>query len=319
VRLDRVDWAILRDLYRWDTTNLPRGPLRVSLHELATRTGLHRNTVQARIAAMRRLGVLGGPVFEPRPAPLGLVRSGFLFRGTRFSDGDALMEALADFPFISSAVLCLDHVFLHLWHERDTVPAEDAKSIRDALDADEVTEGYASTRFPREDGDEVRMSPAEMRLVLALRRNPLRSMAAMAHELGLPTHTVERRAARLIQRGAGAMVPLLRLSRVEGWIVVHYIASPGNDRAASGLAAAFPDRVIGPFGSGQIPTVMVPLSSMAEVEKRRWEAERIPGVGPLRAVLLQDAVYPDAFEDWLAEHVETVQSDVARTEIAARV
>jgi len=316
VELDRIDWKILQDLYRWDASNLPLGPLRISLRELADCIGIHRNTVQLRLAALRRGGVLEGMVFEPRPRPIGLIRSGYLFHGARPSDGDSLTDVLEAFPFVSSAVLCMDDVFVHLWHMTDRVPSQDAETIRLALGAKEVLEGYVSSRFAPEPGDTARLSPDDIRLILALRRNPSRSMAAVARELGLPTHTVERRAAKLIRQGVGAMVPRFRPSRVQGWILVHYVAMSG--RAASGLAAAFPDRVIGPFGSGQIPTVMVPLSNIAEVEERRWKAEQLPGVGPLRVVLVRDVVYPERFEEWLADSVESVQPDWTRIETAVR-
>ena len=156
-----------------------------------------------------------------------------------------------------------------------------------------------------------RPSPLEARIILALRRAPSRPMSAVARELGMTTRTAERRAAALIKRGAGAMVPLFRPGRVEGWILVHYVPLKEDKRAAAGLVRAFPDRVVGPFGPRQIPTVMVPLESLSEVERRRREAERIPGVGPLMPVLVQDVVYPRAFEGWLAPRVESAQVRVA--------
>jgi len=172
VQLDRVDWTILRDLYRWDNSNLPIGPLRVSLRELAERTGIHRNTVQLRLAALRRGGVLEGMVFEPRPRPIGLVRSGYLFRGTRFSDGDMLKDVLDAFPFISSAVICMDYVFVHLWHTTDRVPTRTREAIRVALGAEDVLEGCVSTRFAPEPGDTARLSATDIRLIPRLcRRN----------------------------------------------------------------------------------------------------------------------------------------------------
>lgn len=314
--MDRIDWVILRDLYRWDATNLPQGPRRVSLRELAVRTGIHRNTVQARLAGMRREGVLEGIVFEPRPGPLGLVRSGFLFGRTRFPNADAMMEALEPFPFISSAVLSFDQVFLHLWHRPDRSPRRDAESIRVALASRDLHEGYVSSRFPPDPGDAARLSQSDLRLILGLRRAPSRPLAAVGRDLGLPTRTVERRVARLVQRGIGGMVPRFRPAKVQGWVLVHYVAE--SERSAPGLAAAFPDRVLGPFGAGQVPTVLVPMSSLAEVEERRWKAEQLPGVGPLRVVLVLDAAYPEPFEDWLAGHVESIHPGRTRLEIVAR-
>src|SRR3972149_4476670 len=103
VEVARLDWKILQDLYRWEASNLPLGPLRISLRELADCIGIHRNTVQLRLAALRRGGVLEGMVFEPRPRPIGLIRSGFLFHGARPSDGDSLTDVLEALPLAPPA------------------------------------------------------------------------------------------------------------------------------------------------------------------------------------------------------------------------
>lgn len=305
MRLDDTDWAIIRDLYRWDTTAFPRGPLRIPLRELADRTGIHRNTVQARLAAMRKAGVLEGTVFEPRPGPLGLQRSGYLFTGPGLPDGAGVLKALESFPSISAVVLCLGTTFVHMWHPQSADVKRDAEAVRQALGCGVAIEGYHSGRFSEEEQSSLTLSRTDGRLILALRRNPSQSMAAVARDLGTSTRTAERRAEQLITRGGGAMVPLLRPGLVEGCVVAQYIARPGT--TASTLANAFPDRVIGPFGPEQIPSVMVVLPSVAAVESRRHEAERRPGVGGLDVVLLQDVVYPAAFEGWLAERVESVQ------------
>lgn len=304
MRLDDTDWAIVRDLYRWDTTSFPRGPLRIPLRELADRTGIHRNTVQARLAAMRKAGVLEGTVFEPRPGPLGLERSGYLFTGQGLPDGAGVVEALAGFPAVSAAVLCIGTVFLHLWHAAGADVAREAESVRKAIGCALAIEGYHSAKFSAEEVAATTLSPSDRRLMLALRRAPSRSMSAVARDLGLSTRTVERRAERLIERGAGAMVPLLRPGRVEGCVVAQFI--PGEGTTAASLANAFPDRVIGPFGPQQVPSVMVPLPSLAAIEARRRKAEAVPGVGPLQSLLLQDVVYPVGFEAWLAGRVESV-------------
>ena len=312
---DRVDSIILRELYRWDADNLPRGPLRVSLIDLAARTGLHRNTIQARLTAMKRGGILEGMVLEPRPTSSGLVRSGYLFEGPRFRDIGALQEVLAPFPSVSSAVLCPGFLFLHLWHDMDQSPSKTAKAVAEELGATRFIEGYVSTKFPPHPADGIRPTPLEARMMLALRRLPSRSMAAVAREVRVTVRTAERRARNLIERGGSAMVPRFRPGRVEGSLLVEYVAWEGDERAAAGLANAFPDRIVGPFGRGQVSNVLVAVKSVEEMEERRWTVERLSGIGPLAAYLIQDILYPPAFESWLRVRVESVQSGWARKEV----
>lgn len=315
MRFDRLDWRIVRELFHWGSSTFPVGPLRVSLQGIASQVGVHRNTILARVRAMRKAGVLEGQVFEPRPGTVGLVRSGYLLHGTPSRDGEELLEALRRFPCISAFVQCRGVAFVHLWHDPGDSPKAAAQAVRQALGARSLIEGYVSTKFTAEENGMSRPSPFEVRMMLALRRAPTLPMSAVARELGVTTRTAERRAAALIERGAGAMVPLFRPGRVEGWILVHYVPLERDERAAAGLVRAFPDRVVGPFSPRQIPTVLVPLESLSEVERRRREAERVPGVGPLMPVLVQDITYPRAFEGWLAPRVESAQVRVASLQV----
>jgi DNA-binding Lrp family transcriptional regulator len=312
VKFSEVDWRIVHELFRWDSKAFPVGPLRIPHEQIATALGVHRNTIQARLAAMRRQGVLEGTVFEPRPEPLRLVRAGYLFSGTRVSDAEALERDLAKFPWISAAALCLDHVFVHAWHPAGESLAVNGAAISEALGARKFEQAYDSRLFPSENPPVPRPTEVEARLMIALRKEPFRSMAAVAKATGLTERTAERRSAALVDRGAGSMIPLFRPARVEGWILVHLVARTAWENSAPGLASAFPDRIIGPFSPAHLPTVMVPFRSLAELQRRRLAAERLPGMGPIEPVLLQDVVYPNAFEGWLADRVGSVHPRLAR-------
>ena len=220
------------------------------------------------------------------------------------------------FPFVSSAVLCPGFLFLHLWHDATNSVPKTAGLISAALRATRIIEGYVSTNFPPHPADGISPSPLEARLMLALRKAPGRSMSTLARELGVTARTAERRARRLIERGGASMVPRFRPARVEGAILVEFVSWEGDERAAASLASSFPDRIVGPFGRGQVSNVLAAVSSVEDMERRRWKAEQMPGVGPVTAYMIQDILYPEPFEEWLGKRVESVQPRVASKEIA---
>lgn len=314
MHLDAADWFILRELSRWDVGNYPRGPLRVPAQELARRTGLHRNSVATRIRALRRSGVLADYPFDPHPRALGFGRGGYGFDGARPRSAAELTRALAAFPQVQLAVLALDTTFLHVWHEGDV--AKQVAGIRRALGARRAWRSYD---MPPPQAAEPKLSPLDWRLVLALRARPARSLSAIARELRVSARTVERRAQRLIDSGAGGMAPRIGLDRVEGSVFVEFVVTDGDARATASIARAFPDRVLGPFGPGVPPQVAAPMPSLAEAQRRRVAAEAFPGIRGVEMHVMVDLVNPPAFDAWLAARVADAQSDVARIHGEGRV
>ncbi len=307
VELREDDWKIVRQLLAWDAENYPRGPLRISLRDLSARTHLHPNTVWSRMRAMRRSGLLEGQVFAPLPEALGHYRSGYMFDGLRRLDTEKLDLALRAFPWVEWVVFARDFVFAHFWHRHPSGAAE-ARALGEELGAKEIVKGYASADFAREAGKPPRLTALDWKLILALRRGSSRSLAAVAREIHVTARTAERRAKRLIDARVGSMQPRLRPSKVEGWLLVEYIAWEGDARAAAALAKSFPDRVIGPFGPRTVPNVAVPVRNLHEMERRAKEAEALPGVGPVDPRPIQDIVYPVSFSDWLESLVAASQA-----------
>lgn len=303
--LDATDWELVRELFRWEG-NHPQGALRVPVRDVAKRVGQHPNTVRARLLALREGGVIEGSTFEPYPAVVGLVRAGWMCWGARAGDA-ADVEARLPRGAVSVAVLGPDWVFAHIWESSDDAAEARAREISRAFGASSVERHYSSTMFPPRPGGVPALSPLDRRLVLALRRHPARSMASVARELKVTPRTAVRRAVRLIASGAGGMTPRFRIGRVEGAIVVHYLVVEGDGRAAGSLAKAFPDRLFGPFGSGMNAGCAVPVASLQEVERRRREAEGLPGVRKLSALLCRDTVFPASFEERIADAVASSQ------------
>lgn len=301
--LDEADWALLRELYRWEG-NRPEGALRAPIGDMTKRTGQHPNTVRARLRALRRGGVLEGSYFEPWPRAVGLARVGWMLRGVPATRLPDVARALDD-ASVSVAAVGPDWIFLHAWARDEAATLEEARAVGKRVGARDAPERhYSSASFPPHPADGRRFSRTEARLALALHRKPDRSMAAVARELGVTTRTGERRARALLDAGAGAMVPKVRIGRADGWLLVHFLLVEGDARASAGsLAKAFPDRVIGPFGSGINAGVAVPLRSLREVEERQAAAERLPGIVRLEPLLVRDLLYPRAFDATLARAV----------------
>lgn len=308
MELDQADWTILRELLQWGHTNYPRGPLRTSVEGLARRLGMHRNTVRVRLKALRGGGVLRGTVFEPFPHVLGLGRSGWFFLRARLPDVQEVERRLASFPEVAEvAVLVVgyDWAFAHAWHEGEALPGAFVERLRLALGAEAALEDYNTRRFPVIPA--AQLSRLDGRLVKALREEPGRSMKAVARQLRVTERTVERRARRLIDAGAGAMLPVLDLGAVDGWTLAEYVAFDRHPGAAASLAVAFPERILGPFGPGICPNVAVPMRSLAEAERRRALATRLPGLSNLTLLLIRDVRFLAGFEPWLASHVGSAQ------------
>lgn len=304
--LDETDWEIIRELFRWEG-NHPQGALRVPVREISKRVAQHPNTVRARLVALRKGGVVEGSAFDPYPPVVGLVRAGWMCWGVRPVNAQEVESRLPT-GCIAVAVTGPDWLFLHIWETSDDAAAKRAEEVAHEFGARSIERHYTSTDFPPRIGGLPELSELDRRLVVALRKGPTRSMAAVARELKVSSRTAERRAIRLIQTGAGGMSPRFRIGRVEGAIIVHYLVVEGDARAAPSLAKAFPDRLFGPFGTGINAGVAVPVASLDEAERRRRDAERLPGVRSLSALLCRDTIFPASFDQRLAEVVASSRS-----------
>lgn len=314
VQLDETDWAIVRTVLRGEAGSA-RGPLRVPVREVARRTGGHPNTVARRLASLERGGVLDGVFFQPWPTPLGLVRGPCILEGTRVRGAASVAEALQAFPSVEIAIVGHGVALLHVWA---TTPEEHAKrlhALQDALRAREVIAGPTTADLPARPIDSEGISSLDVRIILALRRRRPRGLGAIAHGLGVTARTVERRIARMARLGGGTLLPRLRPGAVEGWVLVDLLAPRADPSAVAILASAFPDALLGPMG----PCVFLAMRNLEEVERRRAQAARLPGLASLESYLVEDILFPDAFETWLASHVATSPLGDGSTQLPAGV
>ncbi|MES2154398.1 MAG: Lrp/AsnC family transcriptional regulator [bacterium] len=299
MNLDPVDWRLVRELYGWESS-YPKGADRVSFAELGTKAGLHPKSVKQRVKKLRGAGVIDGPYFEPWPSALGLHASAYGFDSGTPRDAAALERGLASVPEVQLCVFSRSITYVIFWHDgKDAGPT--LRRIEKSAGLAKPWKSFSTADFPS--APAVNRSPLDWRIALALRRTPARSLAAVARELGVTVRTVERRARQLIETRTGAMQIRFRPSKIEGSIYAAIVVRDGDDRAPGSLAAAFPDRVIGPFGGPVRPNVGVPVANLDEAERRASEAELLPGIKRVSMYLVRDWIYPVAFDEWLAERV----------------
>lgn len=311
MRLQQNDLSILRELFGWTGGNFPKGSLNLTARDISARTGLHRNTVQRRLAAMRDGGALLGFLYEPRPSWLHLVRSGQDFLAPRIRDIEELRRILAPFPAVSIAALHAGSCFLHTWHVDEGAVAGDTAALKDALGAEAVRTSYVSSAWPHHPSDDIEVTPLDRRLLLGLRRGFDRSVSAVAEQVGVNRRTAARRIARLVEGECGALLPMLQPQAVDGTLFVVYDTDERSEVARAGLAASFPDRIMGPTGSGTNPMVLVPCANVDEATTRHAEAARRPGLEGLRASFLRGWYFPEASDLWLRAHVQNAPPRVA--------
>lgn len=304
MKLESTDFLLLRELIGWSGDTFPKGALQLSARELAERTGLHRNTVQRRLKALRDGRVLEGFLYEPRPAWLGLVRAGHQFESIAVRDVDHLETLLAPHPFVSIAALHAETCFLHTWHQDEDAMARDIEALRSSLGASGSRASFVSTRLPPHPSDSLVVTPLDRRILLALRRGFDRSVARVAEEVGVSRRTAARRIERLVKAQAGALLPLLRLGRIEGTVLALYDLDDWTSDSYDSIRAAFPDRIMGPGGAGVRPMALVPLPSLDEAARRLSTARGLPGLADTRLVLARDWLFPKASDAWLAERVQ---------------
>lgn len=310
MHLPPSDIPVLRELLSWGTENFPQGNLSVSAQEIARRTGLHRNTVQRRMDALQKGGVVDGWIYEPHPHAVDLVRSGHLFEGVEVPDVAEFARRLAPFPGVSIAALHLHSCFLHTWHDGPGSVEEDVEELRDALGAQQVHRSFRSDHWPKSDAADLRLAALDRQILIALRRGSGRAVSSIAKRLGATRRTVARHVERLVSVKAGAMLPMFRPSRIQGKVVALFEVPEGEEVSFQVLREAFPERIMGPMATGRV-MVMVPLEGLDEAARRQAEVKEKTGVRDLELRFMRDCWYPEACDDWLAKRVQNAPSGVA--------
>jgi DNA-binding Lrp family transcriptional regulator len=158
-----------------------------------------------------------------------------------------------------------------------------------------------------------RMSRADWRLVLALRRDPEASVAELAEEVGQSTSTTSRRYDALLDQGAVMFNPILEFSRFHETlaVMVATVEPEGmRERIEREIRAMHPQSIHSwgptqPDRVGSIATVylLVSAPTAAELDRLTGRVAHIPGV---TQVLLWYGLATLPLRLWVTERIETV-------------
>ena len=158
-----------------------------------------------------------------------------------------------------------------------------------------------------------RMSRADWRLVLALRRNPEARLTDLAKEVGQSTRTTSRRYDSLLEDGAVMFDPILEFSRFYETlgVLVATVEPPGAQEQVEREIRALHPRSIHSWGptlpdpEGRCATVFLLVSAptAAELDELTGRAARVPGV---TRVLLWIGRATLPVQAWLSERIEAM-------------
>lgn len=306
MRLAEHDVLILKHLVQWADQSFPKGALNVRAQHVAQTTGLHRNTVQRRIRALRDGGVIDGFLFEPHPDLLGLVRAGDTFWGMPTLDTDTIGQRLAHVENVSMCAVHADSAFLHTWHE----PGDDIDAFAQRIKATLGAQGWAPGFRIGAKGQPA-LSALERRILLAVRRGFTRSVERVAQDAG----TTRRNAARYLQRlgdgSQGALIPMFRPGNVEGTLFAVFTTTQWDASTYGKLAKAFSQRIMGPMAPPTSPMVLVPVASVQQATHIH-ERAKSQGLADLQLAFLRDVLFPPACDQWLAKRVQNAPPDDAK-------
>lgn len=289
--MDATDIRIVREMGLRPYGAKPRDPEAVREAEIARRLAVDVKTVKARVDRMREAGFLRGYQIVPNLRHLGLAAAGYLYR---IADPDAKREALAHVG--KTEALLEIHDFLGA-HACVDVAFRNADELAGKLRAiGEITGDRAPERFYDRVLPTVphALSPLDWRIIAALRGRADRPLAEVATEVGVTLKTVRRRFDRMAAEGSFFVVPMLDPARATGLLLFELLVYTIPDAPASTQAqvlAALDENYVYHYAPASRSLgnfdVLLFGESVAEVDRLREAARRVPGVARVDALLFQ--------------------------------
>jgi DNA-binding Lrp family transcriptional regulator len=309
--LDSLDVRILKVLLV--NNGVPPGNpvLRRSFRSMAKDLGVDQGTVRKRMKRLQEQGVIRGWYLGVSP---GLTGHDVVHAWVEVENEDAkgdLVARLLQVPDIERACSYLGpKVSVVLFSKKGTDP--DAKQEHLAKLVGRLGVLHRQGVVPIG----VRtLRQTDAAIVAALCRNPWRSFAGTAEEIGVSERTIKRRVTRLSEEGAIYMLPIVDLKALQGIVPVElrvdYSSKESRALVNSQVASHVKDGLLfsdssGPFGYFAL---MVPNVSKVE-ETERW-VRGLKGVAKARAEVLQDVILNRKhYEEWSAKLM--AQSEPAR-------
>lgn len=199
--MDKLDIAVLRQLFQGPPTVPTRVEVTLSQRKIAKRLHVSEETVRTRVNRLVKSGFIRGWMPHPNPKLLGL-KVGYAVVD---ADAGANERAVKQFQLLVNAIIVVDYhgpaigtVFLY--------PDEKALKARLAL-LQSLAGGpvYVSGEILYPPCD-LELSPTDWKLIATMQRKPASSFAEIGKAAGVSGRTVRRRVARM--SGAGALFHL---------------------------------------------------------------------------------------------------------------
>jgi DNA-binding Lrp family transcriptional regulator len=317
--LTSFDRDILTELYHTGRITIAGVDPRISVSRIARRLKTSRARVAARVHAWERAGLMRGYDVWPNPS---LFRLSGGSVDLRLTDRLQKPELFHRLELVDGVVGAIE--FLGDWVSVQLV-APDPAALQRRMKLLGGLEGVAEVGVPLLWANlavERSLSPLDVRIVQALRRNPMASLAETATAVGVSARTMTARYGALLDENLVWFLPGYDFTTLASPIISLSLQLRSAEDRAPVLRALrtrlpwfleFGWSGFGPVFDPQQLTVFVFAPSAAGVEGIERTAREIPGVAAAEAnVMVRVLSFSQAFEDVLASAAPPGASDRTR-------
>jgi DNA-binding Lrp family transcriptional regulator len=288
--LDRLDVRILKVLLV--NNGVPPGnpALRKSFRSIAKDLGVDQGTIRKRMKRLQEQRVLRGWYLGVSPGLTGhdVVHAWVEVKGEN-AKGDLISRLISDADTERACNYLGPKVSIVLFSKKGTDYDATMEHLSEMVGRLGALHKQGVVPVPARS-----LRKTDAAIVASLCRDPWKSFATIAGEIGLSERTVKRRVTKLSEEGAIYMLPIVDLKALQGIVPVELVV----DYASKELRAAVNKQVVsyvkegllfsdssGPFGYFAL---IVP--NVSQVEQIEQWARRLHGVKSARAEVLQDVI-----------------------------
>lgn len=214
--MDELDIAIIRSLF--GTTNtLPLSPdPRPSFSAMARKLKVDEVTIRNRVRKMESTGVLKGRTLQLNPGLVGLTAASLLIDVLPpSSKADVIKKLLLMQGVLAVLSNIGNSLGIIILYESERGLRNQVELITRIASSENVVS--VNIPLPR---PQVRLSPADLKLIRIIQKDPNKSYLSVAEELGLSNKTVKLRLAKLIEGNAMFFLPNIEVKALRGLTVV---------------------------------------------------------------------------------------------------
>lgn len=301
IGIDPIDVDILREMYRGQKVTVAGIDPRLNVSRIARRLHTSRARIAHRLRRWSETGFVRRYDVWPNPALFGLRGWSFELRSAHRLEKPELFRRIALIDGVVGG-----QEFLGDWSAAQLV-APDENTCRRRLNLLRGLEGVAEVGepIPWSSVEPKRaLSPLDVRILQALRRNPRGTLTEIARTVGISTRTMTTRYGTLLDEWAVWFVPLFDFGKIPLPVVslnVHLTPGASHAVAVNALRKEFPWSLefgwagMRPLVSPDLLVFFVTLPSAALIEELERFATHLPGA---RDVEISVMVRTHAFTEW---------------------